>query len=59
MKHQIQCPKCKEILDVIDNKKYIDCPYCGEEFKIPEKNVLEKNTANKKSIDEWNKLFKK
>jgi DNA-directed RNA polymerase subunit RPC12/RpoP len=59
LKNKVQCPKCKEIVDAPDNKKYIDCPYCGEEFKVEEKNILKKNDFEKKNNDEWDKLFKK
>jgi DNA-directed RNA polymerase subunit RPC12/RpoP len=35
MEIEVTCPNCKEKILVPDNKKYIECPYCGEEFTLP------------------------
>ncbi len=35
MEIEVTCPNCKEKILVPDNKKYVECPYCGEEFTLP------------------------
>jgi DNA-directed RNA polymerase subunit RPC12/RpoP len=35
MEIEVTCPNCKEKILVPDSKRYIECPYCGEELSLP------------------------
>jgi len=34
MEIEVTCPNCKEKISVPNNKRYAQCPYCGEEFSV-------------------------
>jgi hypothetical protein len=31
---EVVCPNCREKLKIKDDKKYVDCYFCGHEFKL-------------------------